>query len=209
MENERVIRVTGTGLLKLRPDLCRITMNLSGTEADYAAALERAAKDSISAVRILERLLRAGVEPATAMKMLNSVLLLRNGAAWGYATVDLMCVDLFSGETCFYKYGAAPSYVKSGNQIRRIRSESLAPGLCPGDGSSPDVVRMKLRPGSTALIATDGVIADRDDEWLRELLKSGQTDMKRLAKSALMEAEEQYGAADDMTVIAIRLENRA
>ena len=46
MENDRIIRVTGTGLLKLRPDLCRITLNLTGTEADYAAALARAARDS-------------------------------------------------------------------------------------------------------------------------------------------------------------------
>ena len=119
-----------------------------------------------------------------------------------------MCVDLFSGEACFYKYGAAPSYVKNGSKIRRIESESLAPGLCPGDGSAPDVVRMKLRPGSTALIATDGVIAARDDEWLRELLKDGRPDMKGLAKTALREAEEQYGAVDDMTVIAVRLDKR-
>ena len=33
--------------------------------------------------------------------------------------------------------------------------------------------------------------------------------MKSLAKSALRTAEEQYGATDDMTVIAVRLENRA
>ena len=46
MENDRIIRVTGTGLVKLRPDLCRITLNLTGTEADYAAALARAARDS-------------------------------------------------------------------------------------------------------------------------------------------------------------------
>ncbi len=46
MDHERIIRVTGTGLLKLRPDLCRITLNLGGTEADYSAALERASGDS-------------------------------------------------------------------------------------------------------------------------------------------------------------------
>ena len=80
---------------------------------------------SISVVRMLERFLRSGVEPATAMKILNSVMLLRGGGGWGFATVDLMCVDLFSGETCFYKYGAAPSYVKNGKSIRRIKGETL------------------------------------------------------------------------------------
>lgn len=168
-----------------------------------------AARDSARVVEILERFLRSGTEPATAMRILNSVMLLRSGEEWGYATVDLMCVDLFSGETCFYKYGAAPSYVKSGGRIRQIQSETLAPGLCPGDGAAPDVVRMKLRPGSTALIASDGVIAGREDGWLRELLKPDSRDMKKLAGTALRTAEEQYGACDDMTVIAVRLENRA
>ena len=177
--------------------------------SDGMGSGSEAARDSARVVEILGRFLRSGTEPAIAMRILNSVMLLRSGEEWGYATVDLMCVDLFSGETCFYKYGAAPSYVKSGSKIRRIESESLAPGLCPGDGAAPDVVRMKLRPGSTALIASDGVIAASDDEWLRELLKGGATDMKSLAKSALRTAEEQYGAADDMTVIAVRLENRA
>ena len=43
-----------------------------------------------------------------------------------------MCVDLFTGETCFYKYGAAPSYVKSGKSIRRIKCETLAAGISMG-----------------------------------------------------------------------------
>ncbi len=56
-------------------------------------------------------------------------MLLKCGDNWGFATVDLMCVDLFSGETCFYKYGAAPSYVSASRGIRRIKCESFAPGL--------------------------------------------------------------------------------
>ena len=182
--------------------LCVILSDGMGSGAD-------AARDSARVVEILERFLRSGTEPAIAMRILNSVMLLRSGEEWGYATVDLMCVDLFSGETCFYKYGAAPSYVKSGSKIRRIKSETLAPGLCAGEGAVPDVVRMKLRPGSTALIATDGVFVGDQDEWLRDLLKTERDDMKGLAGAALRTAEEQNGALDDMTVIAVRLEKRA
>ena len=175
--------------------------------ADGMGSGPEAARDSARVVEILERFLRGGTEPGIAMLILNSVMLLRSGEDWGYATVDLMCVDLFSGETSFYKYGAAPSYVKSGGRIRQIKSETLAPGLTPGGSAAPDVLRMKLKPGSTALIVSDGVLG-QDDAWLRELLKSEQSGMKALAKSALRAAEEQLGAADDMTVIAVRLEKR-
>ena len=67
---------------------------------------------------------------------------------------------------------------------------------------------MKLKAGSTALIASDGVASGRDDAWLRELLKEDETDMKALARRALQRAEEQHGAADDMTVIAVHIETR-
>ena len=176
--------------------------------ADGMGCGDEAARDSMQVVNILEKFLRSGVDPAVAMKILNSVLLLRGGDSWGYATVDLMCVDLFTGETCFYKYGAAPSYVCSGRSIKRIRCESLAAGLSSGEGLSPDVVRMRLKPGCTAVIATDGVIVDSNDDWLQEILLSGFEDMKALARSVLREAEELYGANDDMTVISVRVEER-
>lgn len=172
---------------------------------------EDAAAESVEAVEILERFLRSGVEPATAMKILNSVMLLRNGDEWGFATVDLMCVDLFTGETSFYKYGAAPSYVRTGKSVRRVTGESLAAGLMSGEGSAPDVVRMRLKPGSVAVIASDGVITGDDDAWLREQLRdeSDDKDMKTLAREVLRKAADEYGAADDMTVLAVRVDARA
>lgn len=177
--------------------------------ADGMGSGESAARESINAVRTLEAFLRAGVDPAVAMKLLNSVLLLKNGEEWGYSTVDLMCIDLFTGETCFYKYGAAPSFVKNGKIIRRVRGESVAAGLCAGDGSSPDIVRMKLKPGNVALIASDGVMVESRDAWLRELLlKDEGRDTKALARDALRAAVKQFGCEDDMTVLAVRLDER-
>ena len=182
--------------------LCVILSDGMGTGSE-------AAKESAEIVGILEKFLRSGADPAVAMKLLNSVMLLRGGDdSWGYATVDLMCVDLFSGETCFYKYGAAPSYVMNSGRIRRIKGEALAAGLNLGDGEAPDLVRMRLRPGSTAVIASDGVIVDDDDGWLKTLLQKSGADMKSLAKATLKEAEQQYGAEDDMTVVTVRVEER-
>jgi len=170
---------------------------------------DEAAEDSRQVIAILEKFLRAGMDPAVAMKQLNAVLLLRDGENWGFATVDLMCVDLFTGETSFYKYGAAPSYVLQGKAVRCIKGETLAAGLSAGEGTAPDVVRMRLKPGCTAVIATDGVLADAEDGWLKDLLLGGFEDMKALARSVLKEAEKRYGANDDMTVVSVRVEERA
>lgn len=177
--------------------------------SDGMGSGESAAKESVAAIRILERFLRTGIEPMLAMKMLNSVMLLKNCDEWGFATVDLLCIDLFSGNAAFYKYGAAPSYVKSTRQIRRVRCETLAAGLCAGGAAVPDVVKMRLHPGNVALIASDGVMAESNDSWIRKLLSEADTDnMKLLARETLKTALKQYGASDDMTVLAVRIEKR-
>jgi len=170
---------------------------------------EEAAGESTCAVAILEQLLRAGAEPMTAMRLLNSAAMLRNAEDWGYATIDLCCVDLFTGETCFYKYGAAPSYVKTGRAIRRVKCSSLAAGMLAGDDGTPDTVRMKLRPGNIALIASDGVLAENNDQWLRRILTdSDGLDTKEIARQTLRAAAARFGSADDMTALAIRVEVR-
>ena len=178
--------------------------------SDGMGSGESSARESVAAIRILERFLRTGIDPLLAMKMLNSVMLLKNCDDWGFATIDLLCIDLFSGSASFYKYGAAPSYVKSARQIRRVRSESLAAGLSGGASAVPDVVKMRLQPGNIAVIASDGVLAETNDSWLRKLLAEAETDnMKHLARTTLQTALKQYGASDDMTVLAVRVEKRA
>ena len=178
--------------------------------SDGVGSGENAARESVAAVRILERFLRTGIDPALAMRMLNSVMLLKNHDSWGFATVDLLCIDLFTGNASFYKYGAAPSYVRSGKQIRRVRSRSLAAGLSSGDSGMPDIVRMRLHPGNLAIIASDGVIAEQNDSWVRKLLSENEGEsMKSLARATLKAALKQYGCVDDMTVLAVRVDQRA
>ena len=143
------------------------------------------------------------------MKILNSVMLLKNRDEWGYATIDLMCVDLFSGEACFYKYGAAPSYIKTVKGIRKIKCDTLCAGMGTGGQSSPDIVRMMLRPGNIAVIASDGVTAGKTDEEMKELIEANaDAEMKDLARQVLLAAQQEDGQSDDMTVLAVRLEAR-
>ena len=201
-KGERVSGDRGTYFKTEQGTLCIIL-------SDGMGSGEAAAKESVAAVRILERFLRSGVDPAVAMKILNSMMLLKNDESFGFATVDLMCIDLFTGEAVFYKYGAAPSYVRSGKTIKRIRSETMAAGLMPGNEAVPDVVKLRLKPGNMALIASDGVIAETNDAWLRELLmKYEEKDTKTLARETLQAALKQYGCSDDMTVLAMRLDSR-
>ena len=177
--------------------------------SDGMGSGDAAADGSVGTIRILENFLRAGVSPSNAMKLLNASALVRDTENWGYSTVDLMCIDLFTGDASFYKYGAAPSYVRTGGVIRKIRCSSYAAGLSFEAGKSPDVMRMRLKPGSVAVIASDGILSDGRDLWLRELLETDDgSDMKSLAGAVVQTAVREYGRNDDMTALAVSVEVR-
>ena len=176
--------------------------------SDGMGSGEGAAKTSAEAVRILEKFIGAGVAPETSIRMLSDIMLLRNEAETDCATVDLACVNLFSGEVRILKYGAAPSYVKVGGSVRRIEGTSFAAGLAsPKD--APDDVRMVLKAGAFAVIISDGALTTQDDTALVRLISEYAGSEPRELARAIVEAARVRGASeDDVTAIVIRLTNR-
>ena len=170
---------------------------------------EEAAKQSADAVRILERFLRSGVSPETSVRILNDLLLLKNEDDTVCASVDLVTIDLFTGETDLFKYGAAPSYLRQGQKIRRIRGESLAAGLGLPPNDAPDHVHLTLQPGACAVIVSDGVTCGADDGWLTELMaqRSGEPP-RELSRSIIRSAAEKFGDEDDMSVYVVAVTKR-
>ncbi len=164
---------------------------------------EGAARASAAAAGIMQKLLRAGVSPELSLRMLGDVMLLKNEGDTDASTVDLMCVDLFTGEARVFKYGAAPSYVKHGGAVRRFGSASFSAGLLLGRNGS-GASSTKLAPGDLAVLVTDGVIPGGDDKWLTGLIASySGDDPKELSRAILRSAVERGGCGDDMTAVVI------
>ncbi len=55
MANERMIKVTGKGVLKVKTDVTRITMTLEGQNKEYDKILEQSSKDTEALKDILEK----------------------------------------------------------------------------------------------------------------------------------------------------------
>ncbi len=164
---------------------------------------ESAAREGGEAGLLAERLLRAGLEPEAVLRLLNTALMLRCEKRMCPASLDLMRVDLFSGETLVYKYGAAPSYVRLGEGVQVLQGRTRAAGLSL-DG--PDLTRLRLEPGSAAVILSDG--AARAEVVREKLLESRAGGMKALAGEILTDAAARAGWEDDMTVLTLSLERR-
>lgn len=164
-------------------------------------------RESGLAVRLLEQFLKAGVETENALAILNSALALRSEEEGGFTTVDLLRVDLFTGQAEIYKFGAAPTYVRKKDGIRRITGRSLPAGAAYGT-TRPDRAQLKLEPGDCVVMVSDGICGTGSDDWLRTKLTafSGESP-KELARELIVDGPEE-GATDDRTALVIRLARR-
>lgn len=177
--------------------------------SDGMGSGKEAEKYSRNAVAILESFLKSGVAAETAVRILNDLMLLKNQNETECCTVDIISIDLFSGKTAVFKYGAAASYLKYDEDVERISGTSLAAGLGFPPEDVPDIFKVDLHPGSFAIMVSDGVTSGGCDNWLFELLeKYDGEDPKELAGTIVKNAVKLYGDQDDMTAFVIYVSER-
>jgi len=161
-------------------------------------------RESALAVHLLEEFLRSGLNSAAALRTVNGALNLKNEDTGAFTTVDLLRIDLFTGEGEVCKLGAAPTYIRRAEGISRLTGSSLPAGLA-GDGG-PDQTKFNLSPGDCVLLMSDGVADADDDQWVREALAHFHGESpKDLAQMIMEESEQHTGAMDDRTVVVVRL----
>lgn len=164
--------------------------------------------ESTGAIGLLEKFLRAGVEPTQALVTLNGALALRGEEQGGFTTIDLLRLDLFTGKGALYKFGAAPTYLRRGGQVRKLAGQSLPAGLAAGHGVKPDVLPLEAGDGDWLVMASDGVTGCGED-WIADALSAWEGDSPRLLAQQLLEgcAHRETGP-DDKTVVAVKLGRR-
>jgi len=173
--------------------------------SDGMGSGEGARRESALAVRLTERFLRAGVDARPALRTLNSALNLRAERSDSFTTVDLLTLSLRSGEGELYKYGAAPSYIKRGERVRRVCCSTLPAGLAE-ETQPPEATHVRLEGGSYFIMLTDGVADDTDDAWLQKLLAAWEgDDPQQLVSAILADSFEHRGTGDDALALALYL----
>lgn len=172
--------------------------------ADGMGSGEAARKESALVCRLLRQFLEAGVEAEAALKTLNSAMALRGAETGSFTTIDLAVCDPSDGTLTFYKYGAAPSYLKKGGVVRRITGGTLPAGL-RGAPAAPDVTGASLEPGGFVVMISDGIADPNRDDWLQNLLAGWEgTDPQELASLVLSESVRREQSLDDRAVQVLR-----
>ncbi len=155
------------------------------------------------AASLSRELLRAGVDSASAARLVNIALALKSDDE-SAVTLDVLCIDLYTGDAMLYKAGAAASFVLRGAGAAVYSSDTLPIGILGKVSGRGETVF--LAPGDTAVLVSDGALAP-GAPWLRAQLAAHAGDLpQKLAESVARAARErQREAPDDVTVIAVRL----
>ena len=119
----------------------------------------KAHTESNITLRLLERMIKAGYDLATAVSFINRLLLLRNQEEM-FVTIDMVVVDLFSGQLEFVKW-ALPRFIKEAGKWR-LSQPHLPVGVLSQEVESD---RRTLKEGELLIMATDGVL-DAQRAWL-------------------------------------------
>lgn len=173
--------------------------------ADGMGSGNRAALESSMACSLTAKLIRAGADGATALQLVNA-LLISKSTDEVFTTADMLSIDLFTGKADFFKAGAAQSFVRTGGTVSTVENSALPLGIIASTGLKPFSVR--LTDGDCAAVFSDG-IPETSFPKLRELLLSDGYSASRCADTVIELDRPENGAlnalSDDRTIFVIKL----
>ncbi len=164
----------------------------------------RAALDGAMGAGLLSRLLSAGFGFDSALKVVNSALLVKSNEE-SLATIDCASVDLFTGRVDLYKAGAPATFIVKGSRVTKCELSSMPAGILRGIEFAKRTA--VLSSGNLIVMTSDG-ITETGGEWLPALLKGFEgVSCQEIADTVLREALNisKDKKEDDMSIIVARL----
>lgn len=169
-----------------------------------------ARQESGQTVTLLRLCLEAGYTRAQTLTAVNGMMLLASRGE-RFSTVDLVTIDLWTGQATMDKLGAAASRLLRGRSMMELTGDALPLGILETVDSRTCLLR--LHAGDELVLMTDGVEDAFEskaalDDAIREAMSepSAQAAADRLLRTA---REAQSSRKDDMSVVVLRMSKTA
>lgn len=193
--------ISGDNFSVLRMENGEIMLALS----DGMGTGKEAGDESETVLALLEQLLEAGFDSETAVKLINSNLVLKADRQT-FSTLDMATVNLYTGVCEFVKIGAASTFIQREGWVETISSTTLPIGMFKTVDF--DSVTKKLYEGDIIIMVTDGVLdcfqEENKEAYMEKLImdiksNNPQEIANRILEHALSQIN--YTPIDDMTII--------
>ncbi|MFS0615521.1 stage II sporulation protein E [Lederbergia ruris] len=173
---------------------------------------ERAHHESSETLKLLQKILKSGIEEKVAIKSVNSILSLRSTDEI-FSTLDLAVIDLQDAQTKFLKIGSTPSFIKRGNKVLKIEAANLPIGMI--QEFDVDVVTEQLKAGDLLIMMSDGIFegpknVENYEIWMKRKLREIETDDPQAISDLIMEEVIRTCSgtiSDDMTIMALKIKH--
>ncbi|XZK78030.1 stage II sporulation protein E [Clostridium perfringens] len=183
-----------------------ITVISDGMGSGPEAGLE-----SKVSVEIIEKFIEVGFDEKIAIDAVNAIMSIKFSEDEKFSTLDMNKIDLYTGNAKFMKVGAIESFIKRGNKVEVINSNTLPFGVL--EEPDVDTVEKQVSNGDVIVSISDGILDVKNDgsfdtTWLIEFLKNTKyRQPKDLSIAILEKAKELSGgkAKDDMTVVVSKV----
>ena len=179
--------------------------------SDGMGAGETAREESRRVVEMAEQLLGAGYLPRSAFKLINTVLLL-TGDEQHPATLDLCCVDLYTGVLDTMKMGAAATFVKGEHGTEVLAAAQTPAGVL--NPAEPVLLTRKLWEEDRVVMVSDGVLDALPETDKEEVMREYLDGMEETNPQEMAERILEFAASfpdsgrDDMTVLVMGIWKR-
>lgn len=164
-----------------------------------------AAAESLIAVSLIKRLIRAGCGTEASVRLTN-IMLLTKASRESFASLDMLVFNSFSGQTDFIKLGAAVSFLNTGGLVNELGCSSLPLGIVGTADYSRRSVR--LDGGDSVVLMSDG-IGEECYPSVRELIQSSALSAQMCAERIIIGSEPtsdgKTAHIDDRTVIIVKI----
>lgn len=200
--------VSGDNYAFLERDTGKVVMSL----ADGMGSGVRACQESEKVIELLEQFLDAGFPQETAVRMINSCMLLQNRHQM-FSTLDLCMVDLYNAGCDMIKSGAASTFIYRGSETEVIPSNAFPAGVM--QQSDYESMHRTLASGDSVIMMTDGVLdalppEDRERLMVELIGKSASRNAKEYARRLMEKVYlmQKLQAKDDMTILVGTIWNK-
>lgn len=178
--------------------------------ADGMGSGENAHKESSATIELLEGLMDAGFDNDLAVKMINSILVLKSETE-NFSTMDITIIDEYSGIAEFIKLGASTTFLIREDEITSIKASSFPIGILKEVDTATS--KQQLKDGDILIMVTDGILESKvqyggREETFKHLIREAKSNNpKYLAEHLLNKAKNLLACEeeDDMTIIVARI----
>ncbi len=175
--------------------------NFIAVLSDGMGTGERAAIDGAMASSLFSRLIISGFSFPCALRLVNSAMLVKSHEE-SLATLDILKINLYNGQSVIYKAGATVSLLYRKGKVSEIKKSAMPIGILRQ--AEFGTIKGGLKNGDVLVMMSDGAV-DNSIEEIKEYIRTKGFSYDLPEKLCAIAKGRNISHSDDITVAVVKI----